>query len=257
MKIGVFVKQVPDTECKLALSPDCASIDASALTWVMNPYDEYAVEQALQLKEAVGGEVVVFSAGPARVEETMRQAFALGVDRGVRVDTGGLIPDAQVYAEFLAAAVKREDCAIVLAGKKSTDVEGGQVHIGVAEALGWPHVSPVEAFALAEDGKAATVTRSAGGSKKEIVEVAFPAVIGCEKGLNEPRYPTLPGKLKAKSKPLDVVSSAELGDVHEPLVMATSYASAPERERATMLREDAPRAAQELVRLLREEAKII
>lgn len=258
MKIAVLIKHVPDTESRLALSDDRAGVDFSQASWVINPFDEIALEQAVQLKEKEGAlnqggsgqsEVIVVSCGPATAEKGLRDAFAVGADRGILVDSGDAELDALATANELASALKDEACDIVFAGRKSTDVEAGIVHIAVAECLGIPHASPVEKFELSDD-KHARVTRVAGGSTKEIIDVDLPALIGCEKGLCEPRYPTLPGKMKAKGKSVDVRHTGISGDGVQTI---RSYAPAPERGAVRMIEGTPEEAVKELVNALRKE----
>lgn len=252
MKIAVLIKHVPDTESRLALSDDGLHVDTSQASFVINPFDEIALEQAVQLKEQKGGEVIVVTCGPATAEKGLRDAFAVGADRGILIDTGDAELDPLSTARALAEALKTEPCDIVFAGKRSTDVEAGIVHIAVAEYLGIPHVSPVEKFEMGDD-KHARVTRAASGSTKEIIDVDLPALIGCEKGLCEPRYPTLPGKMKAKGKPVDARS---VGVGGECVVTTRSYSPAPERGAVKMIEGSPEEAAKKLVEALQKEALI-
>lgn len=249
MKIGVLIKQVPDVESRVAITADGAHLDTSQASWIINPFDEIALEQAVQLKEQHGGEVIVVTAGPAFAGKVLRDAFAVGADRGILVDTGDADLDALGVADALAAALKDEGCDLILAGKKSIDEEAGMVHIAVAEYLSIPHVSPVEKFELSDD-KHARVTRVATGSTKEIIETDLPAVVGCEKGLCEPRYPTLPGKMQAKSKPVDI---RPLGEVAAPVTAVRSYQSVPKRAAVTMITGSPAEAVSELVQSLEKE----
>ena len=249
MKIAVLIKHVPDTESRLDIASDGKHVDTSNASFVINPFDEIALEQAVQLKEKVGGEVIVATCGPTTAEKGLRDAFAVGADRGILIDSGDAELDALASARALSEALRSESCDIIFAGKKSTDVEAGITHIAVAEYLGTPHVSPVEKFELSDD-KRAHVTRSAGGSTKEIVEIDLPALIGCEKGLCEPRYPTLPGKMKAKGKPIDVRSLGVSGDA---VASTRSYSPAPERGAVTIIDGSPEEAAKKLVESLKKE----
>lgn len=249
MKIGVLIKHVPDTESRLEIAVDGSHVDTSQASFVINPFDEIALEQAVQLKEKSGGEVIVITCGPSSAEKGLRDAFAVGADRGILVDTGDAELDALATAGVLAEALKAEPCDIVFAGKKSTDVEAGIVHIAVAEYLGLPHVSPIEKFEIT-GGKLARVTRVADGSTKEIIDIDMPALIGCEKGLCEPRYPTLPGKMKAKGKPVD---ARPVGDSGAGVIKIKSYAPAPERGSVKMIEGNAEEVAGKLVEVLKKE----
>lgn len=255
MKIGVLLKQVPDTETKIRIRADGKGIEEGEIKWVVNPYDEYAVEEALKLKEKTGGEVVIVSAGPARAAEAIRQALAMGADRGIRIDTTGVEMDPYTTALVLSQAAKSESFEIIFAGKQAVDDDAAQVLIGVAEKLGWPHVTPVEKFTLTDT--TATLQRPVAGGTKEMIETALPVIVGCEKGLNEPRYASLPGIMKAKSKPVAELKAADLLGGEKPRLNITKYSLPPERQAGKIIPGEPDQAAAELVRLLREEAKII
>lgn len=249
MKIAVLIKYVPDTESRLGITSDGKHVDTSQASWIINPFDEIALEQAVQLKEKSDGEVIVVTCGPAAAEKGLRDAFAVGADRGILVDSGDAELDALATAKALAAALEGESCDLIFAGRKSTDVEAGIVHIAVAEYLGISHASPVEKFEMSGDTHV-RVTRVAGGSTKEIMDVDLPALIGCEKGLCEPRYPTLPGKMKARSKPVD---ARIVGDSGECVVTTRSYSLAPERGAVKMIEGSPEEVAKKLIDALEKE----
>ncbi|OGQ22022.1 MAG: hypothetical protein A3I05_01290 [Deltaproteobacteria bacterium RIFCSPLOWO2_02_FULL_44_10] len=256
MKIGVFVKQVPDTESRIKIVGD--HIDESEMKWVMNPYDEFALEAAIKLKEQLGaGEVVIMTAGSARAVESMRQALAMGADRGIRIDTQGVTLDPFTTAKALSAVCKQENFNLIFAGKQAIDDDAAQVHVGVAEFLNWPHVSPIESFDLSDDKASVRVQRPVSGGMKEIMTVSLPAVFGCDKGLNEPRYASLPGIMKAKSKPIAEHKAADLLAGEGARISITNYQMPPEGRAGKMIQGTPQEAAKELVRLLREEAKVI
>jgi len=255
MKIAVLVKQVPDTETKIQVLD--GKINEAGIKWAMNPYDEFAVEEALKLKEKLGqAEVIVFSAGPQRVVEAIRQALAMGADRGVRIDSTGLELDPFTTASVLAKAVAEEQCQIVFAGKQAIDDDAQQVHIAVAELLKFAHAVPISKFEFIDASKVKVDCPLAGG-RKEVLEVSLPAVLGCDKGLNQPRYASLPGIMKAKTKPLKELKAADLLGDTKALTQNANYALPPEGRRNKIIPGSASEAAQELVRLLREEAKVI
>lgn len=257
MKIGVLIKRVPDTATQIKIKTDGTGIEEGDIKWVVSPYDEIAVEEALWLRERASGEVVIVTAGPSKAMETMRQALAMGVDRGICVCADNVSMDAYTTAFVLSTVCRDEGFDIIFAGKQSSDLNQGQVHIGVAEMLGWPHVSPVEKFEISADLAKVTLTRPVAGSLKDIVESALPVVIGCEKGLNEPRYPTLPGIMKARSKAIVQVMAKDLLDGVKSLLETLSYETPPERQGVAMIKGSPKEAADELVGLLRGEAKII
>lgn len=257
MKIAVLVKQVPDTESKILLTPDKSGIDTSAIKWVVNPYDEIGIEAAIQLKEKAGGEVVVISMGPQRCVDAMRTALAMGADRGVRVDTGDGRWDSITTAVALASAVQTEGVDVVFAGKQAIDDDAGQMVQLVAERLGWASIGIIESFTLDEGGKTATVVRPVSGGTKEVIQVTLPAVFGCEKGMNTPRYPSLPGIMKAKAKPVVEKKGTELLGGEALKVKAVGYSLPPERQAGKKLTGTPQELADALVSYLKSEVKII
>ncbi|MBI2345996.1 MAG: electron transfer flavoprotein subunit beta/FixA family protein [Deltaproteobacteria bacterium] len=257
MKIGVLLKQVPDTETRIKLKPDGSGIDESDIKWVVNPYDEFAVEEALQLKEKRGGEVVIVSAGPPRVVEAMRTALAMGADRGIRIDTTGMALCAYTTALMLAKAAEKEGFDLLLGGKQAVDDDNAQVLQGVAELLGRPIVSIVEKITVGDDGKTLTVQRPVAGGIKEVINLSLPALLGCEKGLNTPRYPSLPGIMKAKAKPMVELKGSELlsGEVRK--VEPVKHMLPPERQAGKKITGEPAEVVEQLVKWLREEAKVV
>lgn len=258
MKIGVLLKQTPDTETKIKIKPDALGIDESDIKWVINPYDEYAVEEGLRLKEAAGGgEVVIVTAGVSRAVESMRQALAMGADRGIRIDTEGLNLDNYAIAVVLAKAIAKENFDCVFAGKQAVDDDCVQVVHGVATLLDWPCVWPAEHYELSADKKVLTVTRPVGGGLKEILEVTLPGIVCCDKGEHDPRYASLPGIMKAKSKPITECKAADLLGGETVKVQWTNFGLPPERKAGRILKGEPEEVCAELVKLLREEAKVI
>lgn len=258
MKIGVLLKQTPDTETKIKIKPEAQGFDDADIKWIVNSYDEYAVEEALRLKEAAGGgEVVLVTAGPTKAVESMRQALAMGADRGIRIDTTGATLDSYLVSLVLAKACEKENFEILFAGKQAVDDDGVQVAHGVATALGWPCIWPAEHYELSSDKKVFTVTRPVGGGLKEILEVKLPAVICCDKGEHEPRYASLPGIMKAKSKPVQEFKATDLIGQETAKVEWTNFSLPPERQAGKILKGEPEQVCAELVKLLREEAKVI
>ena len=258
VKIAVLLKQTPDTETKIKIKPDASGIEETDIKWVINPYDEYAVEEALRFKEAAGGgEVVIVTAGSKRATETMRQALAMGADRGIRIDTEGIDLDSYTLSVILAKALGPENFEVVFAGKQAVDDDCVQVAVGVATALDWPSVWPAEHIELGGDKKSVTVTRSVGGGIKEIMEVVLPGVICCDKGEHAPRYASLPGIMKAKSKPIQELKAADLLGGETPKIKLSNFSLPPERKAGKILKGEPEEMATELVKLLREEAKVI
>jgi electron transfer flavoprotein beta subunit len=249
MKIAVCIKRVPDTETRIKIGGDGVSIDEAGVKFILNPYDEFAVEEALQRKEKAGaGEVVVVTLGPDSAAETIRVALAMGADRGVLLQ-GTIPPDGLAIARALAAELKDGGYDLILFGKIAVDDYGNQVGTMTAELLGLPCVSA--ATKLTIEGTKLTAEREVEGGI-EVVECALPAVITCDKGLNNPRYPALKGIMAAKKKPIESKPAA-LGDVR---VSVTSLALPPARKEGRIVGEGVG-AVPELVRLLQQEAKVL
>lgn len=258
MKIGVLLKQVPDTETKIKLKADGSGFEEGDIKWVINPYDEYAVEEALKLKEKfAGSEVVIVTAGPQRVGDSMRQAFAMGAERGVRIDTAGTPADTNAIAIMLAKVVEEEKFDIVFAGKQAVDDDCAAIVQYVSEYANIPYASPIESFDMNADGKKAVVARPVAGGMKEMIEIELPCILGCEKGLNTPRYASLPGIMKAKTKPiLEKKASELLGGVSTQVDIA-GWSMPPERAAGKKVVGDSDDVVEQLVKFLKDEAKII
>jgi electron transfer flavoprotein beta subunit len=265
MKIGVLVKQVPDTETKIRIGPDGTDIVREGIKYVMNPYDELAVEQGLKIKEQQGGapEVTVVSLGPASAGETVRTALAMGADRGVHLrDDAFEGGDALATARVLAAALRAENFDVVFTGKMAIDDNASVVPTAVAEMLHMPHVNLVQAFELAADGQSATVRRRIDGGE-EVIECALPALFSCEKGLNEPRYASLTGIMKAKKKPIEEKNAAALGLAPGTVGVAGSGARRTrllplaERGACKFVEGDVREQVRTLAGLLRNESKVL
>ncbi len=265
MKIVVLVKSVPDTESKIKIASDGASIDPQGIKFIMNPYDEFAVEEGLRIKERLKDDttVVAVSLGPERAVEVLRTALAMGADDAVHVtDPAFENGDAQANARVLAEVIRPLSPDLILGGKQAIDYDAAQVCPAIAEYLGMPQALIVSELTISDDKKSATARRRVEGGD-EIVEMSLPALVTCEKGLNEPRYASLPGIMKAKKKEIKKVGLAglplEAGAVGAAGAKAkvVRYHNLPERPPVKMMAGDAATQAQELVRLLREEAKVI
>jgi len=250
MKIAVCIKRVPDSETRVKIASNGKSLDEPGVKFVLNPYDEFAVEEALQRKETAGaGEVAVVCLGPAAAQETIRTALAMGADRGVLLQTDVVPADGYVTAQALAAELKGGGWDLILFGKMAIDDYNQQVGPMVAELLGLPCVTAVAHLEI--DGSKGVAEREIEGGI-EVVEFPLPAVITADKGLNEPRYPALKGIMAAKKKPLEV-KPVQLGAGAIEVVALTPP---PERKEGKIVGEG-PGAVPELVRLLREEAKVL
>lgn len=260
MKIAVCVKQVPDSETRINLPGPVPDLDRSPFTLIINPYDQFAVEEAVRIKEKRGsGEITVVTVGPqAKVREMLKKdCLAVGCDRAVIVDDAALGGgDPFAVAQVLAAVLRRGAFDLVLFGIKAIDDDAGQVGVMTAELLGLPHVSYIGNLVL--DGDRLTARREIEGGV-EVITSPTPCVLTCGKGLNEPRLPSLPNIMKAGLKPVEVLDCAALG-IAPPasLTRVLRYAPPPARGGCTFIPADDPvAAARELARRLHEDAKLI
>ncbi|MGZ3578258.1 MAG: electron transfer flavoprotein subunit beta/FixA family protein [Syntrophales bacterium] len=256
MNIVACVKQVPDTETLIKVKPDGSGIDEAGIKWVMNPYDEYGVEEALKLKEKLGGDVTIVSVGPARALETIRTALAMGADKGIHINDPALEgADAYSIAAALAAAIKGIPHDIIFCGQRAIDDDAGQVGSVLAEFLGIPQVTFVTKLDV--EGASIKVIRPIEGAQL-LIESSLPCVVTAQKGLNEPRYASLPGIMKAKKKPVDVKDAAGLGVTVAPKAKIAKTLPPPARPPGKIICGEEPaEKARELAKLLREEAKVI
>lgn len=258
MKILVLVKETPDTETKIKLTADAKAIDPAGVKYIINPYDEYAIEEALKIKGDSANEVVIVSVGSPASKERLIKGLAMGADRGLLVDNTGLEQsDSLQIAKILAGVIKSESPDLVLTGKQAIDDDNMQVMTMVAELLDWPHVNVINKLQI--DGKQAVVERSVEGGQVEVYKVALPAVFGADKALNSPRYASLPGIMKAKKKPFDVKKPADFGvNIGNSQSVIAGYQYPAEKPKGKMFQgEPVEVMVQKVVKLLREEAKVI
>ena len=249
MKIAVCLKRVPDTTAKIVIGPDRKSIDEAGIKIVPNPYDEYALEEALALKEKAGtGETAVYSLGNAAAAETLRAALAMGIDRAVLLQSTGS-PDGFAVAQALAAELAPAGYDLILTGKLAVDDYNHQVGPMLAELLGVPCITSVAHLKV--EGGAIEAEREIEAGV-EVVTCALPAVITCDKGLNNPRLPSLKGIMAAKKKPLES-KPAVLG----PGGLEVLSLELPAERRPGRIVGEGPDAVPELVALLRTEAKVL
>jgi len=257
VEIVVCLKQVPDTETQIKISGDNKSIDASDIKWIMNPYDEFGVEEALKIKEKFQGTVTVVSAGPARVVEALRTALAMGADKAIHVETDTTQLDSYGTAELLAAAIKEIPYDLIFCGQRAVDNDQTSTGAALAEFLGIPQLSIIEKVTLSDDASKVTVERPVEGQTM-VIESSLPVLITAQKGLNEPRYASLPGIMKAKRKPMDKKDPGALGVTPASKVEVVRIVPPPERAPGKIIEgETAEEKAIELVRLLHEEAKVV
>ena len=260
MEIVVLLKQVPATESLVKIADDGVSIKTDDIKFVMNPYDEIAVEEALRVREAQGGKVTIISVGTDKTIEAIRTALAMGADEGVLInDPDAQRCDALGTARILAAALKDIPYDLIIAGQRAVDDDNYQVGAAVAEFLGIPGISMVIKEEIA-DGKIKCHRSIDGGTA--VLEAPLPALFTTQRGLNEPRYASLPGIMKAKKKPLDTKTLADIGldsaKVGTPVTAIKAMQFPPEREGGRIVEGGtAQEKAVELVRLLHEEAKVI
>ncbi|HEV2215682.1 MAG TPA: electron transfer flavoprotein subunit beta/FixA family protein [Terracidiphilus sp.] len=256
MKIIVAIKQVPERDAALRINAAGSWIDETDLAWSLNESDAYALEEALQLKEKLGGEVVALSAGPERVGSTLREALAKGADRAIHVETEDLVDrDALSAARLLAAAVVPESADLILTGLQSDDLGYGQTGVILAELLGLPHASLVLHAEKTDAGL--TVKRELEGGWFQNIELPTPAVLCIQSGGNKLRYATLMGIKKAKTKELRRVSAAELGVAPSRSVELTKIAL-PKKQKSTQILDGTPQqAAAMLVEKLVFEARVL
>lgn len=255
MNILVILKQTFDTEEKISIRN--GQIQEDGVEFIINPYDEYAVEEAIKLKEQFGGEVTVITLGPHRAENALRTALAMGADKGIIVDNESLFGDEYTISKVLAAVIKECLYDIILMGNMSVDNGAGQVGPRLAEELGIAHVATVTKLTI--EGGNVTVVRDVEGDS-EVIEVSLPVLVTVQQGLNEPRYPSLPSIMKAKKKPLKQFNADDLhlkpDEIKSKTIVLDQYLP-PQKQAGRVLSGNLKDQAVELVGLLRNEAKMI
>ncbi|GAE26153.1 electron transfer flavoprotein [Halalkalibacter wakoensis JCM 9140] len=256
MNIFVIMKRTFDTEEKITLNN--GKIDDSSAEFIINPYDEYAIEEAIVLRDEHGGQVTVVTVGEEEAEKELRTALAMGADKAVLIDSEELDElDQFTTASLLAAYLKDQEIDIILGGNVAVDGGSGQVGPRVAELLGIPQVTTITKLTVKEN--IATIVRDVEGDE-ETVEVAIPVLVTAQQGLNEPRYPSLPGIMKAKKKPLETLDLDDL-DLDEDDVEAKTTTVEiflpPVKQAGKILEGEPADQVKELVSLLKSEAKVI
>lgn len=253
MKCIVCVTSVPDTASVIKIGPDSTHIDETGIKWIVSPYDEYALEEALQITENAGGEVTALTFGPDRAEAALRDCLARGAHQAVHVVGGEeQLGDSRAIAAVLAAAIRDREFDLILVGFKGVGTDNAQVGQMLAEMLDIPHVANVTSLEVG-DGELSAGRDVEGGQEK--VKAPLPALITCQKGLNEPRYAALKGIMAAKRKPVEKAEP----DAGEATVERRSLQLPPPKEAGTIIEgaDDPAGAAAKLVSLLRDEAKAI
>lgn len=261
MNITVCVKQVPSTETKVRVNTQTGFVDTTEIEWVVNPYDEYALETALRLKEKVGsGTITAIALGPERVKTALRTSLAMGADSALQLTDPAFDGiDALAVGRLLAAAVKRQPFDLVLCGKQAVDDDLAAVPPAIAHFLGIPHVSVVPEV-TADLAAGIVVARREIEGATEVVHAPIPCLVTIQKGAYEPRYPTLKGMMAARKKEIPVLGAAELGIDPAALTRRLVYLDdrlPPGRKPGRVLEGAAEEVVPELVRLLREEAKVL
>jgi len=256
MNIYVCLKQVPDTEASI-LVKDGKSIQEANIKWIISPYDEYAIEEALKLKEKTpGSTVTALCLGPERVHSALRSALAMGADKAVHIESNGYLDD-QNTAQALAEVIKADSAfGVIFTGKQAIDNDSYQLHLRLAENLGIPAATNVTAFTV--EGQKVKVQREIDEGAKEMIEMSIPCVVAAAKGLNTPRYASMMGIMKAKKIEIKKITLSEIGVNESQNKVQLLKLSAPaEKPQGRVIPGEPADAVKELVRLLREEAKVL
>lgn len=258
MNVFVCVKQVPDTEARIEVKSDGSGISETGFKWIMNPYDEFAVEEAIKVKEKFpDAKVIALTIGPkSRTQDCLRTALALGADEAVLIDASKQ-PDFKMVARAIADAILKEGGAdLIFSGKSAIDDNGTCVGPMIATILGFPHVSGVVKFTIATDRKI-TVEREIDGGSREVIDITTPCLIAATKGLNTPRYASLPNIMKAKKKPLKELNGSEFLKNSDRKVTFIEFKPPREKPPVKLLAGEESQQVKELVSLLKNEAKVL
>jgi len=249
VNIAVCIKQVPDTETKIKLSGDKKTVIEDDINFILNPYDEFAVEEALKIAEEQGGEVTVISLGPDRIVPAIRSALAMGAHKAIRINADNNPEDPLVIADALAGVLKDGQYDMIFLGKQAIDDDHSQMASLLSVKIDMPAVTVV--VKLEVDGNSVKAEREIDGAH-EIIECTMPVIIGAQRGLNEPRYASLKGIMKAKKIQIEEVEVP----LRESQLNVVGFDYPPEKAPGKIIGKDAS-AVPELVRLLHEEAKVI
>ncbi|MGD9899428.1 MAG: electron transfer flavoprotein beta subunit/FixA family protein [Calditrichaceae bacterium] len=249
MNIAVCVKQVPDTETRIKLSENKKKVIEDDIQFILNPYDEFAVEEALKLKEKNGGDVTVISMGPDRITQAIRSALAMGANKAIHIKADVNPNDPAVVAEALAGVLKQGNYDLIMLGKQAIDDDHTQMASLLAEKLDLPAVSVVVKLDI--NGDTVVAEREIDGAH-EVIETKLPAIISAQRGLNEPRYASLKGIMSAKKIQIEQIDA----QVSEDQLQIVEFNYPPAKNPGKIVGKDAD-AVPELLRLLHEEAKVI
>lgn len=257
MKIVVCIKQTFDTEARITLT-EGGRIDDGSVLFIVNPYDEYAMEEAIRTKEKMGGEVTVVTVGRDKAKKALQQCLAMGADHAILMEDSNLLDaDSHTYAVVLSRVLQSMEYDLILCGRESVDEGASQVPSRLAEILELPQVNVVSALKI-ENGKAQATRDIEGGS--ELVEVDLPAVISVQKGINEVRYPSLRLVMKASKQPIKTLSLENLdlnSDMVRPTLHVEKYIFPKPRQVGRRVSGEVPVVVSELIEYLRNEAKAI
>ncbi|MBN6206392.1 electron transfer flavoprotein subunit beta/FixA family protein [Ralstonia pickettii] len=257
MNIYVLLKKTFDTEEKINVSG--GQIEDDSVEFIINPYDEYAVEEAIIQREAHGGEVTVVTVGDEDSEKQLRTALAMGADKAVLINTDDDLEEGDQYttAKILEAFFEDKEADLILAGNVAIDEASGQVGPRLAEALGIPYVTTITSLKI--DGDTVNIEKDVEGDV-EVIETSLPLLVTCQQGLNDPRYPSLPGIMKAKKKPLEELELDDLDldeDDVEPKTKTIEIFLPEEKAAGRVLAGDVQDQVKELVSLLKNEKKVL
>ena len=258
MSIFVCIKQVPDTETKIQIKSDGSGVETGAIKWIVNPYDEFAIEEAIKLKASTGAEkVYAVSVGPQkRAQDALRIALAMGCDEAIVVDTEESF-DTMTTAKLIKSAIsKTAEPSLIMAGKSSIDDNSQAFTQQLAALFEAPHASNLVKITVAED-KSLEVEREIEGGSKEVLSLTGLSVLGATKGLNSPRYPSLPGIMKAKKKPVHVHAAGDLGVELSSKVKFVDYQMPAPQPPTRILDGEIAAQVDELVTLLKNESKVL
>ncbi len=252
MNYLVFIKQVPDTSTRFQIKENEKSLDLVSIKWVINPYDEFALEEAIRMSEKNGGEVTVCTLGPKRCKDALRTALAMNVQKGIHLETSqelDSITQARVVYETLADELQKTD--IIFCGKQSVDWGFSAFGPALAEALAWPHIFPVNK--IQQKKQCFEVQRALEGVQKEVLQVQTPFVVCVTKGINEPRYPNLPAIMRAKNKPIETHQVPEI----ESFFTVEQLRFPQPRSPVCMIEGSPQEQAQKLYQILKEKEQIL
>lgn len=264
MKILVLIKQVPDSTTQIKIRSDGEDIERAGVKMVVNPFSEFAIELAVQLREKRNdvAQVTVLTVGPASAVDALRTALAIGADDGIHLlDPAFDHLDELQTAALIAHVVREKGYDLIICGKQEIDLDSGQLGPALAELLDLPHLGAITRFELAAEGRSFSASRRVEGAD-EVVEGQLPALVTVEKGLVECRYPSLPNLMKAKKKPVITLAGRDLGDLAAIVdgiggSRMHRFELPPQRPPGKILKGDTAETVRQLVRLLRAEAKVI